>query len=1111
MKKSIVNRAKRSFIGIVATSLLASVLPLTSFAADSAPTAPSYAILGSQVEASLMKVQAVPYDAGKAKVVTKAGTEGWEINPAEWPGFIRVNVDDSYIFGGNNQVEVDVKYFDDSTDGTFTVAYNSVETTWKESETVHLTGTNEWLVHKFYLEDAKFANESEGNDFRVAIWAPSMGKSPKAITIGSISVEKMKRVTMTGTSDEVGNIFNVNDKPTINLEFINEFAETKKLSVAYEVYDAAYGQLVKTGSLSLTTAPNGQKTVEKLKLDIKDKGVYTLIVDAKDDEGTTNIHQDIPFSIIEKLKKNDTLSNSVFGVQTHLAWGGVYDAEKIAPLLKDIGAKYTRDEYYWSNVEKTKGVYTFPESYDKYIDTEIQNGIVPLIELNFGNALYDGGKAPHTKEAVEAYANYCKAVVAHLKGKVQYFEIWNEWNGSFGNGLGVTEYYALLKEAYKAVKEANPNAVVLGGAVAASDYGWLEALLKAGGGDYMDVISFHPYTNSGPEGAKFAETMVRVKESFKKLGFEKPMWATEIGWSSGNHSEVEQAAFATQIKTLVLANPGVLDKVLWYDSLNDGMNKEDYESNFGLLSQRGPYSAKPAYVALSANENLLGDAKFVKEYKLDDNIRILKFRSATGNRDILAMWAKNKPQTIGLNLGNDKLQTVDLFGNETDTIADQNILSTTVTGTPVYYVGKFSDQLSLATPHFKAQSEEMNVVAGDNVTVNISRSAAASAMYGQYSVTLPEGWKWTGDDSFNKGQSVDTLTFTAPAQFAHDSDTIVIVANDHRGKKVGDVKVKVNKVNPVEISVTANPVNSADTQKWDLSVGIQNNSSNQTLSAGTLRLTAPEAWAKNTEAMPYAAINPGDTRVINLPIPEGVIKEGTQVKLSIQPDTGDAINIDRILNDLSVAVRDQAQVTIDGAITDDEWGNAHATVIDKASQVVGISNWGGPSDLSAEFRTKWDDDNLYLAIKVTDDVHHQPYTDGSTWQADGIQLAIDPGRIYGAGSRGYNEIGFALNNDGSVQKYRWIAVPGQFSGAFDGMKVAIKRDGTTTSYEAAIPWAEIMPEGMTAKAGADIGFSFLINDSDGQARRGWIQYMGGIGGDKNPKYLADLALVDLGK
>lgn len=1128
MKKTVLKKTKRNFVATLVAAMLVSVFPAASFAdtpaaksdniaeatesvtsnvysADAAATAntsPSYAVLGANVDAKLMKVEAVP---GGAKVVTKNDTEGWEINPGEWPGFIRVNVDDSYIFGGNNRVAVDVKYFDDSTDGTFTVAYNSIETTWKEAETVHLTGTQQWLEHRFILEDAKFANESEGNDFRVAIWAPSMGKSPSPIAIGSIAVEKLKRVTMTGSSKEVGNIFD-DEKPTINLEFLNEYDYKKKLSGTYQVYDAAYNRLVTTGKFSVNAAANGKTTVEKLKPDVRDLGVYSLVVDVTDAEGTTAIHQDIPFSIIEKSKKAS--ADSIFGVQTHLAWGGVYDAAKITPLLKNIGAKYIRDEYYWSQVEQTKGVYTFPQGYDQYLDTAIQNGVVPLVELNFGNPLYDGGKAPHSPEAIEAYANYAKAVVSHLKGKVQYFEIWNEWNGSFGNGLGVKEYYALLQAAYKAVKEANPNATVLGGAVAASDYGWLGELLKLGGGDYMDAISFHPYTNAGPEGAQFAETMVRVKQQFKDLGFTKPMWISEVGWSSGNHTEVEQAAFAVQVKTLLLANPGVVDKIFWYDSLNDGMNKEDYESNFGLLSQRGPYAAKPAYAALAANENLLSGAKFVKEYKLDANLRILRFKGS-GNKDILAVWSKNGQQTIGLNVGDDKLDTVDLFGNKTSTTAVQNVLSTTVTGTPTYYVGKFGDQLSLAEPTFKAQSEEIPVAAGDTIQVNISRSAAASSLSGTYRATLPEGWQGAAEVKFKKGANADTLTFTAPAQFASDTDTIAIEAFGQNGKKVGDVKIKYTKADPVVVSVAAKPTSAANFDQWELSVRIQNNYSNKPLPAGKLTLQAPADWASGTEPAAYPAIEPGQSQTISLPIPESAIKRGTHVKLHIQPDSGDAIDIDQVMNDLAVAVRDDAKMTIDGDITDEEWGSAQSHTLDQKSQIVNITDWGGPSDLSAEFRTKWDADNLYVAISVTDDVHHQPYTDGSTWQADGIQMGIDPGRIYGAGSRGYNELGYALNNDGSVQKYRWISVPGKFSGAFDTMNVKIKRVDNKTNYEAAIPWADILPSGMTPAEAADIGFSFLINENDGGARRGWIEYMDGIGGAKTPVEFADLALVDL--
>ncbi|WP_179281020.1 sugar-binding protein [Paenibacillus sp. XY044] len=1095
----------RKRIGILALTMLFYVFPTASFADDKMPE--SYAILGTTLQSSLMNVETI---GGPVKVITQLGQEGWEINPEESPGFLRVNVDDSYIYGGNNLVEVDVKYFDDSTDGTFTVAYNSIETTWKESDTVHLTGTKQWLVHKFILDDAKFANESEGADFRVAIWAPSMGKSPKPITIGSISVEKLKRVTMTASSKKTGNIFDYKEKPEIDLAFTNEFTQKKKLSGTYQVLDVNE-RPVKNGKFSLSTDANGKKTVEKLKLDVKDKGVYTLIVDATDEEGMTQIHQDVPFSVIEQSNQTSVIPSSILGVQAHMAWGGIYDAAQLSPLLKDIGVRYTRDEYYWSEVEKTKGVYTFPESYDKYLDTEIKNGIVPLIELNFGNPMYDGGKAPHSKEAIEAYANYCKAVVAHLKGKVGYFEIWNEWNGSFGDGLGVAEYYALQKEAYKAIKEANPQATVLAGAVAASDYGWLEQLLKAGGGDYMDVISFHPYTAAGPEGAKFAETMLRVKESFKKLGFEKPMWISEVGWSAGNYGELKQAAFATQVKTLLLAHPGVVDRIFWYDLLNDGMNAEDYESNFGLLSQRGPYSAKPAYVALAANENLLSGAKFVKEYQLDDNLRLLKFHRDSDNKDILAAWTRSKQQTIGLNTGSDKLQSVDLFGNPTDMMTVHNVLTVTSTEEPVYYVGNFSDHLSLTEPLFQAENEEINVVAGDTVNVDITRSAAGSEIAGSYHVDLPAGWTLVNGGKFNKGVDADVLTIAVPVNWQRDAESIGIEAQDGKGKKIAQFKINVKKIKPIDVTVTMKPVDANHLNDWKLSIGIQNHYSNRSLPAGTLRLLQPENWASKTEPVSYPAINPGETQVIDLPVPENAIKDGISVKISVQPDAGDAFEINQVINDLRTAVRDQSPMTIDGNMTDEEWGNAPVGVIDTAAQVDGITDWRGPSDLSAEFRTKWDADYLYLAFRVTDDVHHQPYTDGSTWQADGIQIGIDPCRINGAGSCGYNELGFALNNDGSVQNYRWIAVPGKFTGVLTETKNAIQRVGDKTVYEMAIPWSEILPDGMTPHEGLDLGFSFLVNDNDGQSRRGWIHYANGIGDAKDPSEFGDLTLVDLEK
>ena len=50
-------------------------------------------------------------------------------------------------------------------------------------------------------------------------------------------------------------------------------------------------------------------------------------------------------------------------------------------------------------------------------------------------------------------------------------------------------------------------------------------------------------------------------------------------------------------------------------------------------------------------------------------------------------------------------------------------------------------------------------------------------------------------------------------------------------------------------------------------------------------------------------------------------------------------------------------------------------------------------------------------------------------------------------------------------------------------------------------------EGQQPKLGDKLGFSFLVNDNDGNGRRGWIEYASGIGESKNTTLFTYLKLI----
>ena len=265
-----------------------------------------------------------------------------------------------------------------------------------------------------------------------------------------------------------------------------------------------------------------------------------------------------------------------------------------------------RSDAQWASVEKTKGVYSIPSSWDDFVNSYVAAGVSPVLILDYGNPLYGPSVKPNTPEAIQAYANYAKAVASHFKGKVKIYEIWNEWdNNTGGGGPGSPEDYAkLFFPAYAAIKQADPSATVLSSAGVRK--GWYENLAKLGVLDKADGVSIHPYTYKGPPEISpelYAEYMLQTHSSLLSLIKRKELnfYVTEIGWPTheGKWSYSEEASAASLARTLILSAGLPFVKGVWlYDLKNDGQNKSYNEDNFGLLNfDRSP---KVAYNVLSA-------------------------------------------------------------------------------------------------------------------------------------------------------------------------------------------------------------------------------------------------------------------------------------------------------------------------------------------------------------------------------------------------------------------------------------------------------------------------------------------------------------------------------
>ena len=155
----------------------------------------------------------------------------------------------------------------------------------------------------------------------------------------------------------------------------------------------------------------------------------------------------------------------------------------------------------------------------------------------------------------------------------------------------------------------------------------------------------------------------------------------------------------------------------------------------------------------------------------------------------------------------------------------------------------------------------------------------------------------------------------------------------------------------------------------------------------------------------------------------------------------------------------------------------------------------GEEDLSGKMWIAADEDNFYMTIEATDNIHASPNLSSGIWNNDGIQFGIGRGSV--EIGIPYYELGASVLDNGETQFWCWNDSFGNGkAGEVKWSNSSVKRDESTltTTYEIVIPWEEIKP--VTFEDGM-MAFSFLINENDGMGRIGYIEWGSGIGSTKN--------------
>jgi LysM repeat protein len=201
-----------------------------------------------------------------------------------------------------------------------------------------------------------------------------------------------------------------------------------------------------------------------------------------------------------------------YGVHTFL-WWSPETRTRDAQLAKDAGFGWIKQVFPWRHIEGAgKGIFDWTAA-DQVVSAMNDRGLKIIARVDFQPpwARADGANNGPPDNYAD-YGDFLYAMASRYRGRIQAYEVWNEPNLAREWGdkpPNAAEYVALLRVAYRRIKEADPNAIVISAGLAPTGTGlphaipdiqYLRQMYQAGAKSYFDVLGVHaPGYKAAPE------------------------------------------------------------------------------------------------------------------------------------------------------------------------------------------------------------------------------------------------------------------------------------------------------------------------------------------------------------------------------------------------------------------------------------------------------------------------------------------------------------------------------------------------------------------------------------------------------------------------------------
>ena len=391
------------------------------------------------------------------------------------------------------------------------------------------------------------------------------------------------------------------------------------------------------------------------------------------------------------LAADDRGDASPWAIASGAEWSGDYP--RFNPMLAEAGVKWLRLFPEWQGIQSAPDQWNW-DGADKMVADARKNNmhIAGLFAYLARFASADGGTRRFPIKDINYFRDYAAACMNRYKGDIKYWEVWNEFNGSFGPGGTPAIYAELTRTAYDEAKKIDAN-IKIGMSVANFDVGFLDRAIKAGAADHFDFIAVHPYENLGAAMDGGEVGFLSLTGSLRKMlqannqPTDMPLWITEIGYQAPVQPDAAGDAKQAEaiLKAYLLSIAQGFDKIFWFEARGPAYG---HNTDHGIL--RADWSKRPSYLALKTMATLLGaEPKYIGWLNIGEGGYGFVYQGADG--PVLATWA-TAGKTFEGKFGSD-ITAIDAAGQRTPLPAGQTLKLDRM---PVFVTGLAADAVELA-------------------------------------------------------------------------------------------------------------------------------------------------------------------------------------------------------------------------------------------------------------------------------------------------------------------------------------------------------------------------------------------------------------------------------